>query len=168
MVKQMAVIESRAASDAHFVSSSVRAFGRAGWQFGSLVIFAIAACSSRAESGAPGAAAGASGATNAVSSSWCATDRVLSRKCRRCHQDPPLNGAPFPLLSYEDTQVVDGRGKPRFQKMADSVASAYMPPQFLSLTPPVELLTDEERTTLLDWCAAGAHSEDGAPCDGGT
>jgi len=79
-----------------------------------------------------------------------------------------LNGAPFSLLSYEDTQVIDGRGKPRFQKMADAVASAYMPPQFLNLTPPVEPLTDEERMTLLDWCAAGAHAADGAACDGGT
>lgn len=158
----MAVIESRAASDARFASSAGRDCGR---QFVALLIFAIAACSSRAESGAPSAASGASGA---VSSSWCATDRVLSHKCRRCHRDPPLNGAPFPLLSYDDTQVVDGRGKPRFQKMADSVASAYMPPQFLSLTPPVEPLTDEERSTLLEWCAAGARADDGAACDGGT
>jgi uncharacterized membrane protein len=161
MVKQMAVIESRAASDARF--ASVR---RTSWRFWSLVIFAsAAACSSRVEGGAPSAA---SGASSTLSSSWCATDRVLSRKCRRCHQDPPLNGAPFPLLSYEDTQVVDGRGKPRFQKMADAVASAYMPPQFLSLTPPVEPLTDEERTILLDWCAAGARADEGAACDGGT
>ena len=161
----MAVIEARAASDARFASAAVGGFRRAGFRLGSLVIFAIAACSSRAESGAPSAA---SGAPSMVSGSWCAADRVLSHKCRRCHRDAPLNGAPFPLLSYEDTQVVDARGKPRFQKMADAVTSAYMPPQFLSLTPPVEPLTDEERTTLLDWCAAGARADDGAACDGGT
>lgn len=161
----MAVIESRAARAVRCASAAVRRIWGAGRQCGSLVIFAITACSARGESGAPSAASGASSASE---SSWCATDRVLSHKCRRCHQDPPLNGAPFPLSSYADTQVVDGRGKPRFQKMADSVASAYMPPQFLSLTPPVEPLTDEERTTLLDWCAAGARADDGASCDGGT
>ena len=48
---------------------------------------------------------------------FCAARTVLRDKCQRCHQDPTQNGAPFPLLTYADTQVVDRKGVPRFQRM---------------------------------------------------
>src|SRR4051794_15393259 len=35
---------------------------------------------------------------------WCDAFVVIKAKCQRCHQDPPQNAAPMPLLSYEDTQ----------------------------------------------------------------
>src|ERR1700760_1681726 len=34
----------------------------------------------------------------------CAVFAVVHKKCNPCHQMPPLNGAPFPLLTYADTQ----------------------------------------------------------------
>ena len=124
----------------------------------------LAACSSPAANDAslPGAPTSAADSGAPADSEWCAADLVLSHKCRRCHQDPPKNGAPFSLLTYADTQVVDRQGKPRFVRMADAVSSGYMPAQFVSLDPPVEALTAEERATLLGWCDAGAPP--GADC----
>ena len=110
--------------------------------------------------GAP-AEAGAS-----LSSSWCAAREVLEQKCQRCHAEEPLHGAPFPLVSYEDTQVVNAKGKPRYERIATAVSSDFMPPSFLTLTPPVEPLTDLERAAVLDWCERGAPgpAEADAPC----
>src|SRR5690348_1039123 len=54
---------------------------------------------------------------------WCDARAVLAAKCWRCHTDPPKNGAPFSLLRYEDTQVIDGRGVPRYERMYDAVES---------------------------------------------
>ena len=129
---------------------------------------ALAACSdpSANDASPPGAPTSTVDSGAPADSEWCAVDLVLSHKCRRCHQDPPKNGAPFSLLTYADTQLVDGRGKPRFVRMADAVSSGYMPAQFVALDPPVEALTAEERATLLGWCEAGAPP--GADCVTGT
>jgi hypothetical protein len=79
----------------------------------------------------------------------------MRQKCQRCHGDPRANGAPFPLLTYEDTQVIDGRGVPRFQRMREAVESGYMPATFLDLEPPVAPLEPDEKTLLLAWLAHG-------------
>jgi uncharacterized membrane protein len=95
---------------------------------------------------------------------WCQVHTVLEDKCQRCHTDPPENGAPFSLLTYEDTQVTDGRGRPRFERMRDAVESEYMPATFVKLEPPVEPLTDNERAVLLDWVSAGGEPTGGTRC----
>lgn len=33
---------------------------------------------------------------------------VLTARCQPCHQNPPLNGAPFPLLTYQDVNAAFG------------------------------------------------------------
>jgi hypothetical protein len=48
--------------------------------------------------------------------------------------------------------------------MASAVDSEYMPPQFLTLEPPVALLTADERATLLAWCSRGAPLIGSATC----
>lgn len=96
---------------------------------------------------------------------WCSAELVLATKCQRCHRDPPENGAPFPLLHYADTQVIDSKGKPRFERMAEAVSSDYMPARFLKLDPPVEALTNEEKHTLLEWLGRGAPLSGTAVCD---
>lgn len=133
-----------------------------------ITALALAACGSPPANDAslPGAPTSAADSGAPADSEWCAADLVLSHKCRRCHQAPPKNGAPFSLLTYEDTQLVDSQGKPRFMRMADAVSSGYMPAQFVSLTPPVEGLTADERATLLGWCEAGAPP--GADCPTGS
>jgi uncharacterized membrane protein len=96
---------------------------------------------------------------------WCQVRSVLADKCHRCHTAPPEHGAPFSLLTYEDTQVVDRRGTRRFERLHDAVESEYMPPTFLKLDPPVEALTDNERQLLLDWSAANGEPTGGTSCD---
>ena len=50
------------------------------------------------------------------------------------------DGAPFPLLAWEDTQVVL-RDRPRFEFMKSAVQSGFMPYN-VQANPPVERLTD--------------------------
>jgi uncharacterized membrane protein len=114
---------------------------------------------------APPSSQGAAGETSAPEPTWCNVRQVLQSKCQRCHRDPPQNGAPFPLMTYEDTQVLDGRGTPRFERMYDAVESDYMPATFLKLEPPVQKLTDDERALLLEWAAAGGKAIGGVECD---
>lgn len=84
----------------------------------------------------------------------CEVDAVLEAKCRRCHTEPQQNGAPFPLLTWKDTQV-DYFGTPIWVRMAEAVASGFMPlcaeNSCGNFVPPVEKLTEGEKTTLLSW-----------------
>ena len=107
-----------------------------------------------------GAGAGAAGTTD-----WCAARRVLEAKCWRCHTAPPQHGAPFPLVSYEDTQLENARGVPRFSAIEKAVSDDFMPARFIMLEPPVAALSDAEKQTLLDWCAAGAPAGSAPDCD---
>ena len=116
--------------------------------------------------GAAGAvgAAGAAGAAPQSGPDWCAARAILRAKCQRCHSEPQENGAPFALLTYADTQAEDRAGTPRFEKMKAALESDYMPPQFLKLTPEVEPLLADERSTLLTWLA-GEPPLDSVDCD---
>jgi uncharacterized membrane protein len=107
-----------------------------------------------------------SGASSVRDPSWCEIQAVLSAKCQRCHRSPLEHGAPFPLLTYGDTQARDSKGKARFEQMASAVDAEYMPPQFIELAPPVALLTADERTALLAWCSQGAPLIGSATCSG--
>jgi hypothetical protein len=96
---------------------------------------------------------------------WCEAEAVLEAKCQRCHGDPLENGAPFPLVTYDDTQV-EVAGQPRWMKMQHVLETDFMPPKFLpDLEPPVEPLTEEEKQVLLDWLDESALPEGGTDCD---
>lgn len=89
----------------------------------------------------------------------CDVRVVLESKCQRCHQDPPLNGAPFPLLSWSDTRVeyVD---QLVYQAMLGAVDTDFMPPLWVDVEPPVQALTAGEKQTLLDWLESDAPPAD--------
>jgi uncharacterized membrane protein len=95
---------------------------------------------------------------------WCAVRPVLEAKCQRCHAAPPVHGAPFALVTYEDTQVANRRGEARFMAIAAVVADGFMPPAFITLEPAVEPLSAEEQELLLGWCRAGGLPVDEAAC----
>jgi hypothetical protein len=95
---------------------------------------------------------------------WCDVEPVIQSKCQRCHTDPLANGAPFALLGYEDTQVIDKQGKSRAQRMRAAIAEGFMPATFVKLTPPVEKLGEDERSNLLQWLDAGAPLGDDSAC----
>ncbi len=94
----------------------------------------------------------------------CEVEAVIQAKCQRCHDQPPKNGAPFPLLTWEDTRGPYGT-KLVYQAMLPAIETDFMPLTQLKLDPPVEPLTPEEKTLLLDWLAAGAPAEFGVACD---
>jgi len=116
-----------------------------------------AACSTKAIDSQSEATGGAGSPRDlAVESDWCAARRVLEAKCWRCHGAPPDHGAPFPLVTYDDTQIVSGKGTPRFVVIEAAVSDDFMPARFIALEPPVAPLTDSEKAALLSWCDSGA------------
>jgi hypothetical protein len=81
----------------------------------------------------------------------CDVFAVVHQHCNPCHQDPPQNGAPFPLLTYADTQQVYKPGKLVFQQMYDQIQPGAGPRMPLGGS-----LTDAEFDTLANWLAACA------------
>ena len=107
---------------------------------------------------------GGEGGAPATPIRFCQAEKVLHEVCQRCHQDPPLNGAPFPIVTYEDTQQPFEPGKLRWQRMQEVVESGFMPLRGLRLDPPVEPLTCEQKSTLLGWLGQCAQPEGGTDC----
>jgi hypothetical protein len=97
----------------------------------------------------------------------CDVFKVIHGVCNRCHQDPPLAGAPFPLLSYEDTQMpYDTHGKLRYQRMHEVIqpdGSPHMP--FKSTVIVVPELTPEQFATLDAWLACPTPTAQGQGCE---
>jgi uncharacterized membrane protein len=98
---------------------------------------------------------------------WCKVQAILALKCQRCHGAPTQHGAPFALVSYDDTQLTDKKGRSRFERIAKAIEQQSMPPQGIELDPPVEPLREEERTTILVWCAQGGRLTGSASCETG-
>jgi hypothetical protein len=98
--------------------------------------------------------------------SWCEVREVLSAKCQRCHVGTGLFGAPFPLVTYDDTQVyLASLEKRRWQLMANMVEQDQMPPEDSQLEPPPAKLTAGEKDVLMTWFAEGALLVGGEDCD---
>jgi uncharacterized membrane protein len=98
--------------------------------------------------------------SQAENADFCDAFAIVQRKCARCHADPPVNGAPFSLADYAAIQAPSPTSTEPERRRADRMLSAVqtnrMPDTELTLEPPVETLTCEERTTLLGWLADGA------------
>ena len=93
-----------------------------------IVAAAVAACDAQTtESCTDGPCGGSVTGTDANAADCPATPQtgdfpcdiftVVHAKCNPCHQNPPKNGAPFPLLTYADTQKVYSPGALVFQQM---------------------------------------------------
>ena len=95
----------------------------------------------------------------------CDVAAVLESKCQPCHHSPPANGAPFPLLTYEDLVSPFGTDMLRWQRVAQVVepdASLHMPPVAQPQPTPADL------DTLRAWFAACAPpTAEGSGCDVG-
>ena len=78
----------------------------------------------------------------------CDPKTVLQNVCQKCHSSPPQNSAPFPLVSYDDTQVVMS-GKPVWMYMRTVLQTGVMP------LPPVTI-APSDLATLLHWLDDGA------------
>jgi hypothetical protein len=77
---------------------------------------------------------------------------VLAQKCQTCHQSPPKNHAPFPLLTYAETQAADPlspySGLPIWQVMHTVIQPDGVPHMPFGNAPQ---LTSSEMTTLDGW-----------------
>jgi hypothetical protein len=98
---------------------------------------------------------------------WCDAYRVINCVCQQCHQDPTLNGAAMPLLTYENTQTgyPSTTSEAVWKKMQRALTSGFMPyvggPTAM---PKVKPLTAEQKDTVLTWLSEGAHDEGGTDC----
>lgn len=129
-----------------------------------------------AAAGAPGGLAGApagdagspGGGSGAIP--FCAALAVARAKCQRCHSEPPRNGAPVPLLTYEDFRAPYGRSGATYGEVATRLVKDDLMPYVIlndpptRLMPPVEPLSPEEKATLLGWLEQGAKPEGGTDC----
>ena len=143
-------------------------------------LVAVTACGSNedepldpADAGAAGGSGGAAGdggpgpgdgGTGSEADFPCDVRAVIESSCQRCHTDPPRNGAPFPLLTWQDTRAEYGV-QLVYEAMLPAVESDFMPLRGLGLDPPVEALSDQEKTTLVDWLEAGAPPVFDPDCD---
>jgi hypothetical protein len=98
---------------------------------------------------------------------WCQVRRLIERRCHRCHGAPTALGAPFPLVSYADTQrdYPSGSGRYIFERMDHVIRYRVMPPVSLPLDPPVLPLEQAEADLLLVWLEEGALALGGEECD---
>ena len=94
----------------------------------------------------------------------CEPDAVMDGKCRRCHNNPQFNGAPFPLLTWDDTQQPYDDELLRWEKMKEVIESGFMPFVELDVQPPVQDLTKAEKATMLAWLGDGAKPVYGVAC----
>lgn len=123
---------------------------------GPLLALLLAGCPDSDSASDQGEDAGAPASDAAANSGELPSDvdAVLEHRCRECHQDPPRNMAPFPLVTYENTQVRPP-GYPAGTKIYDIMQLRIHDPEF-PMPPDGRELTDADRKVLDDWFESGA------------
>lgn len=95
---------------------------------------------------------------------------IVQDKCQRCHGEPLKHGAPVAFFTVNDFQAPYFESDLKWSEVAaDRVEDGTMPYVALNklpdpIMPPVEPLTADEKTTLLDWLEAGALPESDTDC----
>jgi len=99
---------------------------------------------------------------------WCAAYHIINCVCQQCHQNPPIHGAPIPLMTFADTQAPFPPSSTKnkvWQTMQDAVSTRFMPyTGDKTVLPPVQPLSDADYDTLLSWFAQGATDLGGQDC----
>jgi uncharacterized membrane protein len=117
----------------------------------SLVALASVACESTdSASGDGGSRADASSQSLAQDADTipCGPRAVLVAVCQQCHSQPPVNDAPFSLVTRSNIVRVGASGEIR-RLMIEQLDARRMP-----LSPVT--MDDADRSVLLDWLRAGA------------
>ena len=73
---------------------------------------------------------------------------ILAAKCQPCHNDPQKNGAPFPLLTYDDVHKPFVGTRPIYQQMYLQIQPGADPRMLFGNAPQ---LTPGEFSTLAAW-----------------
>ena len=97
----------------------------------------------------------------------CDVWQVVHDRCHCCHQDPPANGAPFPLLTYENVHAEYSMGKLRWERMSEVIQPGSIPHMPFGTA---KQLSAAEKKVLDDWFAACAppadqYGDGGPGCD---
>ena len=121
------------------------------------------------DAGSAGASeGGAAGSDGAPPVAFCDAYAIINCVCQQCHQNPPRNGAPIPLLTYEDTQApfpLETSSRRVWQTMQTVIGNDFMPYRGnAKVMPPVQPLSAEQKRTLLTWLTEGARDEGGRDC----
>jgi hypothetical protein len=86
--------------------------------------------------------------------------------CQNCHRDPPVRGAPFPFLRYEDVQQLYFGTTRRWERMSQVIEPddpIHMPPRTATDIPQPN---DQQLDTLRTWFRACTPPEpEGMGCD---
>lgn len=117
----------------------------------------LIACGPTMPQGGTGGSGG--GGTGGSNNAFCNVQAVLQQRCQSCHSNPPVSGAPFPLVTYADTQAnAPGTSTPIWQRMQARVTARTMPPAGF------DQLSDAQYNTLVSWFNGGAR---GSECGSG-
>jgi hypothetical protein len=112
--------------------------------------------------------AGSEAALSDAPVSWCAAYRIINCVCQQCHQNPPIHGAPIPLMTFADTQAPYPSSSTKnkvWQTMQDAVSTRFMPyTGDKTVMPQVQPLSDADYVTVLSWFAKGATDLGGQDC----
>jgi hypothetical protein len=79
---------------------------------------------------------------------------ILTSRCQTCHQMPPVNGAPFPLLTYNDVHQLFAGTIPIYQEMYILTQPDGQEPHMPYGSAPQ--LTGDQLATLGNWLLACA------------
>lgn len=95
---------------------------------------------------------GGSGGTPDEGDIPCEVFQVIKDKCQSCHGPTPSGGAPFSIMTWEDTQQPFGNIT-RWERMEQVIQPGSSPHMPFYGAPQ---LTDDEFTTLDTWLKCGA------------
>lgn len=102
--------------------------------------------------------------TSAGSDIPCPVFTALARSCHSCHGEVPANGAPMALVKTADFEALSvGKPKiPKYDLALMRMDGSRRPP----MPPATSAITDEDKTTIMDWlkAKAPAASGDAAAC----
>ncbi len=94
----------------------------------------------------------------------CDVGAIVQSSCIECHQNPPLFGAPMPLVTWADTQAESAQfpGQKIHQRMAARVSATVRPMPQAPRT-----LTAEQIAAITAWSSAGAPKNAAGMCGAG-
>lgn len=94
----------------------------------------------------------------------CEVSALMAQHCQACHKTPPVEGAPMPLVTYEDFWA-PGKSDPT-KPMYELVLSRMKDP--VRPMPPGGMLPAADIAIIEQWHAAGAPAGECGGGDGGT
>jgi hypothetical protein len=96
----------------------------------------------------------------------CDVFTVIDTYCLVCHTSPPVAGAPFPLLTYEDTQQPFSGGSTLvYQQMHDQIQPGAVP-RMPFMSPPLPSAAFATLDGWLTQCALPVPAGTGCGCPG--